>query len=139
MYLKQKKGFTLIEMLLVIAIIGILSSVSLLALKASRNKAKDARIISAIQQIKAYMETTYDEVTGRYSGRESDTIITNLKTEISKNGGRNFELNFNSNYNKYAIYVLLNNGESYCIDSIGNSNSNSPFNGECNCPAGGAC
>ncbi|PIR73336.1 MAG: hypothetical protein COU40_03060 [Candidatus Moranbacteria bacterium CG10_big_fil_rev_8_21_14_0_10_35_21] len=44
---KNKKAFTFIELLIVIAIIGILSSVVLVSLNSGRAKAKDASAVSA--------------------------------------------------------------------------------------------
>ncbi len=57
---RRKKGFTLIELLVVIAIIGILSSVVLASLSSARMKARDARRISDLEQIKIALELYYD-------------------------------------------------------------------------------
>ena len=48
--MKQTRGFTLIELLVVISIIGVLASIVLAATTSSRNKAKDGKIVSDIQQ-----------------------------------------------------------------------------------------
>lgn len=53
---KNKKGFTILELLVVIAIIGILSSIVMVLLSGPREKSRDARRISDINQIKTALE-----------------------------------------------------------------------------------
>ncbi|MCK5021635.1 MAG: prepilin-type N-terminal cleavage/methylation domain-containing protein [Candidatus Pacebacteria bacterium] len=57
---KYKKGFTLTELLIVVAIIGILSSIVLTSMGNVREKAKDAKRISDIKQIQLALELYYD-------------------------------------------------------------------------------
>jgi len=52
MFSRPTKGFTLIELLVVIGIIGILSSIVLTSLNDARKKARDARRISDLEQIR---------------------------------------------------------------------------------------
>lgn len=61
----RKRGFTLVELLVVIAIIGILSSVVITSLNGARQKARDARRVSDIEQIKLALELYHDSC-GRY-------------------------------------------------------------------------
>jgi prepilin-type N-terminal cleavage/methylation domain-containing protein len=64
MFLKNTKGFTLIELLVVISIIGLLTSVILVSLNTAREKARNARSISQLQQYQKAFEiyrSTYGE------------------------------------------------------------------------------
>jgi len=55
----MKKGFTLIEMLIVVAIIAILASVFLVGLRGFRAGAYDSRRISDLQKMQSYLEIYY--------------------------------------------------------------------------------
>jgi len=57
--MKFNKGFTLIEMLIVIAIISILASVFLVGLRGFRGSAYDARRIQDLQKVQSYLELYY--------------------------------------------------------------------------------
>ena len=59
------EGFTLIELLVVVSIIGMLASVMLVALNSARNKARDAKIISDVEQLRLQIES--DTTAGNYA------------------------------------------------------------------------
>ncbi len=61
----REKGFTLIELLVVITIIGLLASITLVALNQVREKARDARRLSDMRQIMIALEMYYD-IVGNY-------------------------------------------------------------------------
>ncbi len=118
-------GFTLIEMLVVIAVVGILSAVVLTALGPARNKAKDSRIISGLNQARAVAETVYDGDYGAVtSGKvpSNDPALGKLAADISANQG---ELNIikDSSELSYSAYSKLasDSKKIYCVDSSGNA------------------
>ena len=56
----RQKGFTLIELLVVISIIGLLSSIVLTSVNSARAKARDARRIADLNQIRTALEFYFD-------------------------------------------------------------------------------
>ncbi len=132
---KNDAGFTLIEMLVVVAIIGLLSSTILVALGPARDKAKDSRIIQEVNQVRSLAETLY---IGNYDALESlpSTNIQNpdlkaLSDDITAQGGVLMIIKSAPAPAKtYAVFSSLNTkgGDSqnpttqyYCVDSAGHS------------------
>lgn len=74
----MKKGFNLIQLLIVFAIIGILSTIIFVSGERSRSKARDARRISDIAQIQVALEGYYDQtpVTDRQYPATLSTLVT---------------------------------------------------------------
>jgi prepilin-type N-terminal cleavage/methylation domain-containing protein len=69
------KGFTLIELLVVIAIIGVLASIVLVSLTSARAKARDAKRVSALQELQKALELYYAD-NGKYPTYASGCIPT---------------------------------------------------------------
>ncbi|MCX6737112.1 MAG: prepilin-type N-terminal cleavage/methylation domain-containing protein [Candidatus Parcubacteria bacterium] len=83
--MNKKKGFTLIEMMIVIAIIAILSGLVLGGLSSARAKARDSRRISFLKTVQALVESNYNSADNTYpaliggiSGYVPDPIATGL-------------------------------------------------------------
>ncbi|MBI2278638.1 MAG: type II secretion system protein [Candidatus Brennerbacteria bacterium] len=55
----KQSGFTLIEMLVVVAIIGLLSSVVVIGVGGARQKARDTKRVADLRQIQTYLEANY--------------------------------------------------------------------------------
>ncbi|MFA6404845.1 MAG: type II secretion system protein [Candidatus Paceibacterota bacterium] len=156
------RGFTLIELLVVIAIIGILASVVLVSLNSARNKGKDARIISSVQQIRTLAEggynnglyldfigdsdTTYNEtVAGALNtAGPNNTAVAQLVADMTANAGSVVymvtEGSTNIGVSAYAVYGALPSSPSgstkyFCLDSTGKTNQYASAASTVTCPA----
>lgn len=117
-----KKGFTLIELLVVIAIIGILASIVLVTFPGARDKAKDARIISAVAQMRTEMISYYnDQSPNTYVGFNdgSSAEMTSLDADVTAQGGGMVYTAMSADAG--CIYTPINDGtdQFYCADSTG--------------------
>ncbi len=149
---KLKKGFTLLELLVVVAIIAIIVSVLLVSLNESRNKGVDAAIKSNLGTIRGQSELfyanndnsflppggfvfsvatcpLYDALGTNMFSR--DKTISDAIAEAAKRGSNSSSC-YNSKLN-WAVAVGLKSkiNSSWCIDSGGNSK-------EVNAPPAGA-
>jgi prepilin-type N-terminal cleavage/methylation domain-containing protein len=57
----HKKGFTLIELLVVISVIGLLASITVVALGGARRGGRDVRAKADLRQIQTALELCYDK------------------------------------------------------------------------------
>jgi len=62
----NKKAFTLIELLVVIAIIGLIATLSVIALGNARSKSRDSKKVGDIKQVQTALELFFNDQ-GRYS------------------------------------------------------------------------
>jgi len=76
----MKKGFTLVELMVVIAIIGILAAVAVVSLNSIRAKGRDTKRLSDIGQIRKAMETVNNEKGGYNQACVGKTLPINLYT-----------------------------------------------------------
>jgi len=130
----NKSGFTLIEMLVVISVIGLLSSVLLNALGPAKDKAKDSRIMQEISQIRSLAETMYNGTYASLPELPANTIadpnLNQLVTDINQEGGEAHIIKSTDN-RSYIVYSPLNtkipdsngtyNTQYYCLDSAGHA------------------
>lgn len=119
-FMKTKKsGFTLIEVLIVVAIIGILASVVLVGLGASRGRARDSRRIADLHQTQNALELYYTK-NGAYppsqaswAGLETELVnaaigVTNIGDD-PLGGTRHYSYGVSADRQSYVLKASLEN------------------------------
>ena len=80
--MKNNKGFTLIEVLIVISIIGLLSAATLIGLGTFRGQGRDARRLGDLRQIQNGLELIYSK-TGSYPADISNATFGAAKIGVN--------------------------------------------------------
>ena len=72
---KRQSGFTLLELLVVIGIIGLLASIIVVNLTGARRRARDTKRIADIRQLQTAAEDYYDK-NGKYPNKIGDLVTS---------------------------------------------------------------
>jgi prepilin-type N-terminal cleavage/methylation domain-containing protein len=149
----KNKGFTLVELLVVIAVIGILSSIVLVSLRNARGKGQDVKIISSVKQIKTIIESNYSGISypdltndspvfgglvenGHPGENEIDILVQDITSQGSSVNIVNDPTDPGLPVLGYAIYgqLVSTSTQYFCIDSTGKTNLIAPTNDTSVCP-----
>lgn len=110
----KKRGFTLIEILVVVSIIGIITAVIMTNLNSEKEKAVGIKSVTELDQFKKALEL-YRTDNGKYPAEGEDKFYSNDPVEIAK-GAKPIELFLkeslvDKNYiSEIPYYVSFNNG-----------------------------
>lgn len=109
--LQQRKGFTLVEMLIVIAIIAILASVALVSVQGVRSTANDTKRISDLNKVQQQLEVYYTK-NGNYPVAANWAALgTALGTTLSNDSAVNatYEYGTDAGQQHYTLKAGLEN------------------------------
>lgn len=138
-----KRGFTLIELLVVIAVIGILASIVLVSLSGARDRAKDARVISSMDQVRT-QSIIFNDTNGTYTGLNADASVVKVENDLEGSAvGQTFDMFIDSDGGDYCAVSTLASGGYWCVDSL-NYTSEKDADGSLTncvaaCEAAGSC
>jgi prepilin-type N-terminal cleavage/methylation domain-containing protein len=125
---ETRRGFTLIDLLVVIAIIGILSSVILASLNTARDKGADAAIKSDLNNIRSQAELYYDQNSQDYTGVCADPTMVRAQTSAEvTNGGTAGACDEAATYWVMWVPLKTNATAAWCVDNGGASKEITPL------------
>ena len=84
--LKKQQGFTLIELMIVVAIIGILAAIALPAYQNYTNKAKFSEVVVATSAIKTAFEIAYSEEP-TFASAAANAVVSSAVAAANSQGG----------------------------------------------------
>ena len=123
----MNRGFTIIELVVVIAIIAILAGVVLINITQYINKGKDTAIKAQVDQIRTaaadYFAANNDSYTGMCPG-DGTTGCDQAESNITNLAGSGAYRHLKISSNSYCLSFNLSNGTAWCIDSTGYAGSN---------------
>jgi prepilin-type N-terminal cleavage/methylation domain-containing protein len=123
--MKRNKGFSLLEMLVTVAIIALLSGIVMTSLTGSKAKSRDATRISGMGQLQLALELFFDKCQ-RYPNASSGAISTSDSCTVNGNsytilnfiskippvpagitGQTKFDYNINSDNSDYFLHIQI--------------------------------
>ena len=119
-YSFSKVGFTMIEMLVVISIIGVLASIVLVPLNNARNRGKDASAKTTMSDIRVYADVFFTNHGYSYANLcdgVTDPEVGKLLQAVQNQTGNPAVCNPSAS--NYAVWVKLRSDQYFCVDNEG--------------------
>ena len=120
--MRKQKGFTIIELIVVIAIIAILAAIVLINVTQYINKGKDSAIKGDLSAIQTAANLFYTQNNDSYDGLLGNSSYLNAITAAEADNP-SLTPTENGNDSNYCLSVTLNDKSNWCVDSSGFSGS----------------
>jgi len=125
---KSGAGFTIVELLAVIAIVGVLAAIVLVRTGSVRKKGEDTAVKTALREVRNAAELYYND-SKTYEGvcdagnitLSDDGDFGRIKSYITKHNGSGGIIGCNDDKAGYAAISNLNLGNCWCVDSEGSA------------------
>jgi type IV pilus assembly protein PilA len=142
---QDESGFTLVELLVVMLILGLLAAIAIPAFFNQRDKARDASAKEAVRTSETAMETYATDHDGSYDGatavnlqdieptlNDADLADPDTPASVNAAAGDNAD-------NSYTVTVTSATGNTFSITRHGDGTTELTCanDGEAGCPAGG--
>jgi len=120
---RKINGFTIVELLIVIVVIGILAAITIVAYNGIQNKANDTVVQADLANLKKKIEN-FNALNNSYPGPNINTEIESLKFVASKGSyATSPQTSYNVNYcynttgSAYAAFAFSKSGKFYRISN----------------------
>lgn len=116
---KNKKGFTLVEMIVVISIILILSGILIPKVLGYQDKAKNAKVVNTARQIYDAAMVNYTENEGVFDSGKlktsieavTDLALADSAVSVSDTDTKSATVTFGSDGKTYTVEIAANNNQ----------------------------
>lgn len=111
----KQQGFTLVELLVTVAIIAILAVVGLTVFSGAQNRARDAKIRQDVQSIANALEANYDSLAGTYSALNATMFAGNSIPTHPTSGSNYGGSGTSGSATCYTVSGVLSDGSTYSL------------------------
>lgn len=116
---KQKQaGFTIVELLIVIVVIGILAAITIVAFNGVQGRAHDASVQSDLRNAKTQLQVVFSD-TGRYPYPPTASIGLKPQRSAYAKDRNNYYYCVNSDGSRFALSGVSNTTNSFAITHDG--------------------
>jgi type IV pilus assembly protein PilA len=132
--MQKQKGFTIIELIVVIAIIAVLAAIVLVNVTSYINKGKDAAARGNMASLLTN-STVWFDANSTYVGFAASSGYTTISSALTASGmGYTAPVTNVSGTTAWCASIVLKTGSVYCVDASGNKKE-----GGSACPVAAVC